>query len=69
MSCSECGGLTIHYYMVSHGIYQSSRAPRSRPMRCVEERRARREDNSEEDGVSGVKAQQPSREAHAHKRH
>jgi hypothetical protein len=67
-SCSECGG-AHHSLLHDHGIHQSSRATRSRPTRRAEERRARRDDNSEEDGVSGTKAQRPSREARSRKWH
>jgi hypothetical protein len=50
-------------------LQEPSRALRSRPTRRAEERRARRRDNAEEDGISGAKAQQPSREVRLHKWH
>jgi hypothetical protein len=68
MSCSECGG-AHHSLLHDHGIHKSLHAPRSCPTCRAEEWRARRKDNFEEDGVSGAKAQQPLREARAHKRH
>ena len=63
-SCLECGG-AHHSLLHDHGTHQSSRATCSRPTRRAEERHVRRDDNS--DGVSGTKAQRPSREARSRK--